>query len=66
MSLLSLPIAKKLASKLSATETELVKITAKLEANTDSDEILLSHLASLAAQVESTTAENSYRFSAAR
>ena len=66
MSLLSLPVAKKLASKLSATEMELVKITAKLEANTDSDEVLLSHLASLAAQVESTTAENSFRFSAAR
>jgi uncharacterized membrane-anchored protein len=66
MSLLSLPVAKKLAGKLSETEIALVKITAKLEANTDSDEVLLSSLASLAAQVESTTAENSYRFSAAR
>lgn len=66
MSLLSLPVAKKLASKLSQTEVELVEITARLEANTDSDEVLLSNLASLAAQVESTTAENSYRFSAAR
>lgn len=66
MSLLSLPVAKKLANKLSATEMALVDITAKLEANTDSDEVLLSNLASLAAQVESTTAENSYRFSAAK
>jgi uncharacterized membrane-anchored protein len=66
MSLLSLPVAKKLASKLAATEVELVEITARLEANTDSDEDLLNHLARLAAQVESTTAEHSYRFSAAR
>jgi uncharacterized membrane-anchored protein len=66
MSLLSLPVAKNLASKLAATEVELVEITARLEANTDSDEDLLNHLARLAAQVESTTAEHSYRFSAAR
>ena len=66
MSLLSLPVAKKLAGKLAETEVELVQITARLEANTDSDEVLLNHLARLAAQVESTTAEHSYRFSAAR
>ena len=66
MSLLSLPVAKQLASKLATTEAQLVEITARLETNTVSDEVLLSDLASLAAQVESTTAEHSYRFSAAR
>lgn len=66
MSLLSLPVAKNLAIKLGATEVQLVEITARLEANTDSDEDLLNRLAGLAAQVESTTAEHSYRFSAAR
>jgi uncharacterized membrane-anchored protein len=66
MSLLSLPVAKQLASKLAATEVQLVEITSRLETNTDSDEVLLGDLASLAAQVESTTAEHSYRFSAAR
>ncbi len=65
MSLLSLPIAKKLAVKLRQTELELVEITNRLEKNKDSDDILLNDLATLAAQVESITAENSYRFSAA-
>ena len=66
MSLLSLPIAKQLSSKLFEAETQLVEITARIEANTDSDEALLNLLARLAAQVESATAEHSYRFSAAR
>ena len=66
MSLLSLPIAKQLSSKLFEAETKLVEITARIEANTDSDEALLNLLARLAAQVESATAEHSYRFSAAR
>ena len=66
MALLSLPIAKQLSSKLFEAEAQLVDITARIEANSDSDEVLLNHLASLAAQVESATAEHSYRFSAAR
>ena len=66
MALLSLPIAKQLSSKLFEAEAQLVDITARIEANSDSDEVLLNHLASLAAQVESSTAEHSYRFSAAR
>jgi uncharacterized membrane-anchored protein len=66
MALLSLPIAKQLSSKLVEAEAQLVDITARIEANSDSDEVLLNHLASLAAQVESATAEHSYRFSAAR
>jgi len=66
MTLLSLPIAKQLSSKLVEAEAQLVDITARIEANSDSDEVLLNHLASLAAQVESATAEHSFRFSAAR
>ena len=66
MSLLSLPVAKKLSGKLLQTEVQLVDITHRLEKKTDSDEALLDHLAGLSAEVESITAENSYRFSAAR
>lgn len=66
MSLLSLPIAKKLSAKLMQTEIQLVDITKRLEKKIDSDELLLNDLASLSAEVESITAENSYRFSAAR
>ncbi len=66
LSLLSLPIAKELGSKLFDAQSQLVDITARIQANTDSDESLLNNLAQLAAQVESATAEHSYRFSAAR
>jgi uncharacterized membrane-anchored protein len=66
MALLSLPVAKQLSSKLFEAEAQLVDITARIEKNSDSDEVLLNQLASLAAQVESATAEHSYRFSAAR
>ena len=66
MSLLSLPVAKQLGAKLAQTEVQLVEITKRLEKKIDSDEVLLNDLAGLAAEVESITAENSYRFSAAR
>lgn len=66
MSLLSLPVAKKLGAKLAQTESQLVEITRRLEKKIDSDEVLLNDLAGLATEVESITAENSYRFSAAR
>ena len=66
MSLLSLPVAKKLSAKLAQTEIQLVEITKRLEKKIDSDEVLLNDLAGLSAEVESITAENSYRFSAAR
>jgi uncharacterized membrane-anchored protein len=66
MSLLSLPVAKKLGAKLAQTEIQLVEITKRLEKKIDSDEVLLKDLAGLSAEVESITAENSYRFSAAR
>jgi uncharacterized membrane-anchored protein len=65
MSLLSLPVAKKLSAKLAQTEIQLVEITKRLEKKIDSDEVLLNDLAGLSAEVESITAENSYRFSAA-
>jgi len=65
MSLLSLPVAKKLAAKLRETEVQLVEITERLEKKKDSDDVLLNELANLATQVESLTAEHSYRFSAA-
>jgi uncharacterized membrane-anchored protein len=64
MSLLSLPVAKQLALKLRDTEVKLVEITNRLEKQNDSDEVLMNDLATLAAQVESITAEHSYRFSA--
>jgi uncharacterized membrane-anchored protein len=66
MSLLSLPVAKKMGAKLAQTEIQLVEITRRLEKKIDSDEVLLNDLAGLATEVESITAENSYRFSAAR
>ncbi len=66
MALLSLPVAKSLGSKLAHTEVQLVNITQRLERQIDADEILLKDLASLAVQVESATAEHSFRFSAAR
>ena len=66
MALLSLPVAKSLGSKLAQTEVQLVEITQRLEKKVEADEVLLKDLASLAVQVESATAEHSYRFSAAR
>ena len=65
MSLLSLPVAKQVSAKLRETEVKLVEITNRLEKQNDGDEILMNDLATLAAQVESITAEHSYRFSAA-
>ena len=65
MSLLSLPVAKQLSVKLRETEVKLVEITTRLEKQDDSDEVLMNELATLATQVESITAEHSYRFSAA-
>jgi uncharacterized membrane-anchored protein len=59
-------LAKTLAVQLTQSELQLVDINDRLERKTDKDEVLLDHLAGLAAQVESTTAENSFRFSAAR
>jgi uncharacterized membrane-anchored protein len=66
MALLSLPVAKSLGAKLTHTETQLVSITHRLEKQIDTDDVLLRDLAGLAVQVESATAEHSYRFSAAR
>jgi uncharacterized membrane-anchored protein len=66
MSLLSLPVAKNLATQLTHSELRLVEINDRLEKKMDKDELLLDDLTALAAEIESTTAENSFRFSAAR
>jgi len=66
MSLLSLPLAKSMSGKLTQSELQLVDINDRLEKKLAQDQQLLDDLAALAAQVESTTAENSYRFSASR
>ncbi len=66
MSLLSLPLAKKLAINLTRSEQRLVEINDRIEKKMDQDEVLLHDLASLATEIESTTAEHSFRFSAAR
>ncbi len=66
MSLLTLSLAKTLAVKLTQCELRLVEINDRLEKKMDKDELLLDALTALAAEVESTTTENSFRFSAAR
>jgi uncharacterized membrane-anchored protein len=66
MSLLSLPLAKSLSGMLTQSELQLVAINDRLEKKLDADDRLLDDLAALAAKVESATAENSFRFSAAR
>ncbi|MDD2880702.1 MAG: DUF3422 domain-containing protein [Rhodoferax sp.] len=64
MALRGLPVAKKLGPMLAQAERDLVRITGQLENKSVSDQDLLDTLVSLAASVERTTAENSYRFSA--
>lgn len=66
MALRALPIAKQLGPSLSKSEQALASIAARLEHKAASDQDLLDALVSLAAQVERTTAENIYRFSATR
>jgi uncharacterized membrane-anchored protein len=64
MALRGLPVAKTLGPMLSAAESALATITARLENKSASDQELLDTLVSLAAGVERATAENVYRFSA--
>jgi uncharacterized membrane-anchored protein len=64
MALRGLPVAKTLGPMLARAERDLVRITGQLENKSASDQELLDTLVSLAASVERTTAENSYRFSA--
>ena len=66
MALRGLPVAKDLGPLLSASETSLALITARLENKSALDQELLDTLISLAAGVERATAEHSYRFAATR
>ena len=66
MALRGLPVSKALGSMLSQCEGALADITAQLENKSATDQGLLDTLVSLAARVERSTAENSYRFSATR
>ena len=66
MALRGLPVAKQLAPLLAESERALADITARLENKSASDQQLLDTLISLAAHVESATAEHNYRFAATR
>lgn len=66
MALRGLPVAKALAPMLSGAESELVGITAALEAGRSSDAELLETLIALAARIERATAEHGFRFAATR
>ncbi|MGV8804191.1 MAG: DUF3422 family protein [Polaromonas sp.] len=66
MALRGLPVAKQLAPMLAESESALAEITVRLENKSVSDQQLLDTLISLAAHVESATAEHNYRFSATR
>ncbi|MDD5030232.1 MAG: DUF3422 domain-containing protein [Rhodoferax sp.] len=66
MALRGLPVAKELGPMLTQSEQALASITAQLENKSASDQQLLDKLVSLAAGVESATAQHSYRFSATK
>lgn len=66
MALRGLPVAKSLAPELSRSEAELADITAQLDSKRLSEQALLDRLIALAARVERSMAEHSYRFSATR
>jgi len=64
MALRGLPVAKQLGPLLAQAEGALADITARLEGKSASDQELLDDLVALAARVERSIAEHSYRFSA--
>ncbi len=64
MALLGFPVARGLREMLIASERSLAQITARLRDLNRADAELLDALEALAAQVEHTIAEHSYRFSA--
>jgi uncharacterized membrane-anchored protein len=66
MALRGLPVAKNLASMLSAAEAQLADLTGLLESKGETDQALLDLLVSLAARIERATAEHGFRFSATR
>lgn len=66
MAMLTLPIAKQLTPRLDEGERELAEITHALVGVQNEDEpLLLDRLTQLQAEIESTDAENQFRFSAA-
>lgn len=66
LALLALPLARRLAPFLAASERELAQITAGMaEAGEAQEPLLLDRLTRLAAAIESQVAENHYRFGAA-
>ena len=66
MALRGLPMAKAMAPTLSAAETQLAAITARIENRSHSERALLDELVNLSASVERATAESVYRFAATR
>ena len=66
MALRGLPVAKQLGPVLTQAELALARIATQLEVKSTSDQDLLDTLVSLAAQVERSTADHIYRFSATR
>jgi len=64
MALLALPIARGLAPRVRAMETELAALTGTLASGARTDEALLEELTRLAAEVESAIAESRFRFGA--
>jgi uncharacterized membrane-anchored protein len=66
MALRGLPVAKRLAPSLSQAEAQLARITSQMENMSVSEQELLDQLVSLAARVEHSMAEHTYRFAATR
>jgi uncharacterized membrane-anchored protein len=66
MALRGLPVAKAIGPMLSAAESELADVTARLENKAAADQELLDTLVAMAARVERATAEHAYRFAATR
>jgi uncharacterized membrane-anchored protein len=64
MALRGLPVSKDLVPMLSEAETQLARITARMENKDTSDQDLLDQLIALAARVERATATHLYRFTA--
>lgn len=64
MALRGLPVAKDLVPMLGEAETQLARITARMENKDASDQELLDQLIALAARVERATATHLYRFTA--
>jgi uncharacterized membrane-anchored protein len=64
MALLGFPVARQLGSTLSRHEAELAELTRRIDDQQHDDQSLLAELNHLAAELESTIARQSFRFSA--